>query len=62
MGEGSAELVHRLTNFTARLASFLHGNITSLSLDEAWNSTDHQGDLEDTTFADLFSQLTFLPP
>lgn len=53
MGEGSAELVHRLTNFTARLASFLHGNITSLSLDEAWNSTDHQGDLEDTRFADL---------
>lgn len=53
IGEGSAELVHQITNFTARLASFVHGNITSLSLDDAWNSTDHRGDLEGTTFADL---------
>lgn len=53
IGKGSAELVDRLTNFTARLASFVHGNITSLSLDEAWDSTNHQGDLKGTSFADL---------
>ena len=50
IGDGSAELVHRITNFTTHLASFVQGNITSLSLDEVWNSTDHQGYLQKRAF------------
>ena len=63
IGDGSAESVHRLTNFTTRLASFVHGNITSLSPDEAWNSTNHQGDLQGTSLADvtlgIYGNLTY---
>ena len=53
IGNGSAELVHRITNFTTHLASFVQGNITSLSLDEVWNSTDHQGDLQKKSLLDI---------
>lgn len=53
IGPGADKLFDRLANFTGGLASLVHGNITSLSLDDLWSSTDHHGILANTTFYDV---------
>lgn len=53
IGPGAGKLFDRLTNFTGDLASLVHGNITSLSLDGLWSSTNHHDALANTTLYDV---------